>query len=102
MEKMKDELTGVKTIKSDSSEGFFTESSESSQAESEKETKKEKDERNFEDILLMNEAQITQMLVQAVQSKGEAINPLISDKLQMKRAPVDMTEKQRLTCQLIV
>ena len=50
----------------------------------------------------MNEAQITQMLVQAVQSKGEAINPLISDKLQMKRAPVDMTEKQRLTCQLIV
>ena len=30
MEKMKDELTGVKTIKSDSSEGFFTESSESS------------------------------------------------------------------------
>jgi hypothetical protein len=56
MEKRKDELTGVKTIKSDSSEGFFTESSESSQADSEKETKKEKDERNFEDILLMNEA----------------------------------------------
>ena len=50
----------------------------------------------------MNEIQIHAMLVKAIANKGDKIDDELEAQLNMKKMPIQMTEKQRLKCLLIV
>ena len=99
---MRINLSMGKKDQDDESEEYFSASEAESSESNKLESTRDKEHEKFHDIMSMNEIQITNMLVQAVVSKGEVVDSQLHDKFNIRRERVEMSDKQRLFCKMML